>query len=163
MMLSDDRAATAPLDEFRAAYEADDNVWWASSCGHHQNVFEDACDEIDRLRADLDRLREENETAQRTIDALTKAADRDARQMRELRSLAESRAFANEAIVEVTVNLSNDLAAARAELAAIDRELAEWDVAREPNGGQSLMTPQAGAALIRGARALAGPVAEEKP
>jgi hypothetical protein len=41
---------TAPLEDFRAAYEADDNWWWRIGCGHHQNLFDAACDEIDRLR-----------------------------------------------------------------------------------------------------------------
>jgi hypothetical protein len=44
---------TPPLDDFRAAYDADDNVWWATACGHHQNLFEAACDQVDELRAEL--------------------------------------------------------------------------------------------------------------
>jgi hypothetical protein len=44
--MSDD--ATPELDEFRARYNADDNEWWRIDCGHHQNLFEAACDEVDR-------------------------------------------------------------------------------------------------------------------
>jgi hypothetical protein len=42
---------TAPLAEFVAAYEADDNLWWVVGCGHHQNLFDAAMEEVDRLRA----------------------------------------------------------------------------------------------------------------
>lgn len=30
---------TAPLADFRADYEADDNLWWRIGCGHHQNLL----------------------------------------------------------------------------------------------------------------------------
>lgn len=44
-----DRAAPTPaLDEFLLAYSADDNWWWRVSCGHHQNLFEEA---VDRMQA----------------------------------------------------------------------------------------------------------------
>lgn len=36
--------ATAPLEDFLIAYALDDNVWWSISCGHHQNLFDAACD-----------------------------------------------------------------------------------------------------------------------
>lgn len=42
-------AHTPPLDEFLAAYQQDDNIWWAIGCGHHQNLFEAACDRIAEL------------------------------------------------------------------------------------------------------------------
>lgn len=35
---------TAPLEDFLIAYALDDNIWWSLSCGHHQNLFEAACD-----------------------------------------------------------------------------------------------------------------------
>lgn len=41
---------TAPLSEFVAAYERDDNIWWVVGCGHHQNLFDAAIEEIERLR-----------------------------------------------------------------------------------------------------------------
>ena len=41
---------TPPLAEFRKAYDKDDNIWWMTGCGHHKNLFDEACDEIDRLR-----------------------------------------------------------------------------------------------------------------
>lgn len=43
--------ATPPLDEIRKALDEDDNDWWRMDCGHHQNAFEAACEEIDRLTA----------------------------------------------------------------------------------------------------------------
>ncbi len=48
---------TPPLDEFRRDYEADDNVWWAMACGHHQNLFEAACEQLDDAKRELARLR----------------------------------------------------------------------------------------------------------
>ena len=48
--LADGQTPTPPLDEFRAAYAQDDNLWWGIACGHHQNLFEYACEEIDRYR-----------------------------------------------------------------------------------------------------------------
>jgi len=48
-MLTDDAAPTAPLDDFVQAYRLDDNIWWRISSGHHQNLFEAACE-----RAGLD-------------------------------------------------------------------------------------------------------------
>lgn len=47
---------TPPLEDFREAYEADDTIWWSLGCGHHQNLFEAACEEIDRLRGEVVRL-----------------------------------------------------------------------------------------------------------
>lgn len=41
-MLADPNAPTPPLREFLSAYREDDNIWWMISCGHHQNLFEDA-------------------------------------------------------------------------------------------------------------------------
>lgn len=43
-----DADVTPELDEFIAAYEKDDNVWWAMASGHHQNLFDamwERCDE----------------------------------------------------------------------------------------------------------------------
>jgi hypothetical protein len=37
---------TPPLAEFMAHYEADDNVWWSLACGHHQNLFDAAIEEL---------------------------------------------------------------------------------------------------------------------
>lgn len=55
----DSQAATPPLDEFRRLYAEDDNLWWRVECGHHQNLFEAACERIDEL-----------EQAQRLADSL---------------------------------------------------------------------------------------------
>ena len=46
-----DDGPTAPLDAFVAEYEKDDNIWWVVGCGHHQNLFEAAVAEVERLRA----------------------------------------------------------------------------------------------------------------
>lgn len=37
---------TPELDRFIAAYNEDDNEWWALACGHHQNLFEAAIDRM---------------------------------------------------------------------------------------------------------------------
>ena len=41
-MIDDPQAPTAPLDEFVAAYNDDDNLWWRVGCGHHLNLFDEA-------------------------------------------------------------------------------------------------------------------------
>lgn len=38
---------TPSLDEFLAAYDADDNEWWYLGSGHHQNLFDEA---VERMR-----------------------------------------------------------------------------------------------------------------
>lgn len=52
-MLEDDRAPTAPLTDFRPDYDENDNLWWMLDSGHMQNLFEAACEEIDRLRSEV--------------------------------------------------------------------------------------------------------------
>lgn len=47
---------TPPLAEFEAAYAEDDNLWWRTDDGHHQNLFEAALEERDELRERLRRL-----------------------------------------------------------------------------------------------------------
>jgi hypothetical protein len=47
MLDNSGNAPTAPLDEFLAAQEDDPNLWWRVSCGHHENLFDEA---VDRLR-----------------------------------------------------------------------------------------------------------------
>lgn len=43
-MINDPAAPTAPLADFVEAYRRDDNIWWCIGCGHHQNLFETACE-----------------------------------------------------------------------------------------------------------------------
>lgn len=38
---------TPPLGVFRTLVGEDPNVWWTVGCGHHQNLFENACDLLD--------------------------------------------------------------------------------------------------------------------
>jgi hypothetical protein len=52
-MVREHHAPTAPLSEFIPAYRDDDNWWWQLSCGHHQNLFEEATDRIDELAREL--------------------------------------------------------------------------------------------------------------
>lgn len=40
---------TIGLSEFLQKYEKDDNEWWRLPCGDHQNLFEEAVEEIERL------------------------------------------------------------------------------------------------------------------
>lgn len=39
---------TPDLDTFLVAYALDDNHWWRLSCGHHQNLFEEAVARMER-------------------------------------------------------------------------------------------------------------------
>ena len=55
---------TPPLAAFRAHYEQDDNLWWMTGCGHHQNLFEAACEQLDDLTRQLDDLRLQVEVLQ---------------------------------------------------------------------------------------------------
>lgn len=41
---------TPTLAEFLPRYEKDGNEWWRLESGHHQNLFEEAVEEIERLR-----------------------------------------------------------------------------------------------------------------
>lgn len=43
-MIDDPHAPTAPLKDFLLALILDDNVWWRIVCGHHQNLFDAACE-----------------------------------------------------------------------------------------------------------------------
>jgi hypothetical protein len=49
-MYRDPTAGTAPLDEFLEEMDADDNVWWMIGSGHHLNLFEEAVEQLERLR-----------------------------------------------------------------------------------------------------------------
>lgn len=64
-----DGAPTAPLDDFRRAYADDDNLWWVVGSGHHQNLFDAACDEIDRLAAAV----RERDAALARVEALAES------------------------------------------------------------------------------------------
>lgn len=46
-MVTDDRAPTAPLDDFLATMAEDDSVWWRVGCGHHLNLFEAAIERLE--------------------------------------------------------------------------------------------------------------------
>lgn len=55
-----DWTETPSLENFRQWYEQDNNIWWMAACGHHQNLFEAALDEIDGLRDEIaDLLRQD--------------------------------------------------------------------------------------------------------
>jgi hypothetical protein len=47
---------TPPLDDFLREYEADNNTWWRTDCGHHMNLFEAAVDRMRRAERLLSRL-----------------------------------------------------------------------------------------------------------
>lgn len=55
---SDSQAPTPDLAEFRRLYAEDDNLWWSVACGHHQNLFEAACERLDELERDQEELRD---------------------------------------------------------------------------------------------------------
>ena len=50
-MTEDSHAPTAPLADFLAAYMADDNWWWRIACGHHENLFDAAIEQLELARA----------------------------------------------------------------------------------------------------------------
>jgi len=54
------RGPTPKLEVFRADYDRDDNIWWMIGGGHHQNLFEAACERIDELEQEVADLRAEN-------------------------------------------------------------------------------------------------------
>jgi|GEM_PF-5438206 len=56
-MLAGGTSATAPLVEFVEAYSVDDNLWWKTDCGHHQNLFEEACDRLEVALSKLEAIR----------------------------------------------------------------------------------------------------------
>lgn len=53
MLGSESNAPTAPLDEFLAVYEQDDNVWWMIGGGHHMNLFDAAVDQLEDARREI--------------------------------------------------------------------------------------------------------------
>jgi hypothetical protein len=53
-MADEPQAPTAPLDDFLAAYSADDNWWWRVPCGHHMNLFDAAIERIEELEDPAD-------------------------------------------------------------------------------------------------------------
>lgn len=71
---------TQPLDEFRADYEADDNVWWRTECGDHMNLFDQALERIDELATQNAELRDSLVQVTSIVDELTRQRD-DARRM----------------------------------------------------------------------------------
>lgn len=48
-----DKDPTPSPDEFEEMQKADPNLWWRIGCGHHENLYDGAMDEIERLRAAL--------------------------------------------------------------------------------------------------------------
>lgn len=55
--------------EFRAAYEKNDNVWWTLGSGEHQVLFDQACEQIDQLKAEVDLLANVAEAAMAFVKA----------------------------------------------------------------------------------------------
>lgn len=58
-----DSDMTPPLEVFRLEYQVDPMLWWKIGCGHHLNLFEMACDQLDEFRGaseEADRLAAEN-------------------------------------------------------------------------------------------------------
>jgi len=78
---------TPSLDEFRKAYEADDNLWWMLQSGDHMNLFDQALERIDELEAEWDRSRADAGRAHgnagalhaRVMELLAQVSARDAR------------------------------------------------------------------------------------
>jgi hypothetical protein len=68
-MLTDGQP-TAPLDEFCRVYDRDDNWWWAIGCGHHQNLFDAALDELRLTEGDLTVAVHEAQTARSEAERL---------------------------------------------------------------------------------------------
>lgn len=58
-MISETGAPTAPLDAFVSVHDADRSLWWRVPCGHHLNLFDEACTELDAARLEVARLRRE--------------------------------------------------------------------------------------------------------
>lgn len=45
------RGPTPGLDDFLAMAELDSNLWWRIGCGHHENLFDAAVEELAEQRA----------------------------------------------------------------------------------------------------------------
>lgn len=73
------QAATPSVAEFRRWYEVDDNMWWRTACGHHQNLFEEACEIIDSTRAELNSIKAEMNDSLRDMNTRWKLFHRAAR------------------------------------------------------------------------------------
>ncbi len=56
-----DPDVTPSLDDFLHDYEADTNIWWTLSCGHHLNLFEAAVERAAEVKS---------EGAKRAIDEI---------------------------------------------------------------------------------------------
>lgn len=47
--VDEEGAPTPSLADFLQVYDEDDNVWWRLSCGHHQNLLDEALERLDEL------------------------------------------------------------------------------------------------------------------
>jgi hypothetical protein len=47
---------TPPLDDFLREFEANNNLWWSTDCGHHLNLFEAAVERMHQAERLLSRL-----------------------------------------------------------------------------------------------------------
>lgn len=50
------KTPTPSWETFERLQRADPNLWWRIGCGHHENLYDNAVDEIKRLRGQLVRL-----------------------------------------------------------------------------------------------------------
>ena len=57
-----DASPTPPLATYLRLEAADKNLFWRIGCGHHENLFDAACDELDAAQSDLRYLIRQYET-----------------------------------------------------------------------------------------------------
>lgn len=58
------------LKEFRAAYAKNDNEWWKLSTGDMQNLFDEACEELDAKDKRIAELEKQVEELSKTCSEL---------------------------------------------------------------------------------------------
>lgn len=56
MLAPDSRAPTCPIADYIEAEKLDGNLFWRIDSGHHQNLLDDAIEQIERLREQLHHL-----------------------------------------------------------------------------------------------------------
>jgi hypothetical protein len=66
-----DPTTTDWFEVFRSRYANDDNEWWRTECGEHQNLFEEACERLDALAAEVRALRDQLAEANAAFDECT--------------------------------------------------------------------------------------------
>ena len=66
-------ARSPTIAEYEAMEKADPNAWWRLSSGDHENLFDEARDEVERLRTELQTAKAELRKDKQIMDYATTA------------------------------------------------------------------------------------------